>query len=428
MKCRPPIATEMRYDAWDALSWGAKGIFFNEMGTDGGANIGICDGSMLADYDYWIRSAHNKGIYDWDTHIGNCSEPFLNYTDHLIIFDNTISGCTLPSNLNKYQWVPITVTESNLNSWLSSNNIAILYNQDGTSHSVYGTNSLIPSPGCWKPYKYDFCYQSNQWAAFFNTYPTSIVHSDNGSPDIIVAPSNHENYLPLKDGSIWFRTWVPTFYGFKERWNGAREIVTDISHCANTLATLNWIGTYNYPDVIHSASNIDVDGFKLSTNFTHDSPINFVQSFKMQMSVWPLAIRTALDLADPEPFAELPLDEPVTQDGIADSWSDPTNDRRLYEFGFFQYKNIPVTQTAYAIVANKRTWTYYVVSNQIKMTDNGDALLGAIDARELRFTVDASQSRWSTYKNLDILKKFLVTDYRDPCHPQLKKSWEQFSI
>lgn len=36
---RAPIATELRESAWDALTWGAKGIFFNEIGSDGGPNI-----------------------------------------------------------------------------------------------------------------------------------------------------------------------------------------------------------------------------------------------------------------------------------------------------------------------------------------------------------------------------------------------------
>ena len=98
---RAPIASELRYDAWDAIAWGAKGIIFNTAGSDRSANVGICDEELNSDYDSWNWSSNpwnvdNVGLIDKE--IGDCIHPFFtsdpastqtyNYTKRLIQYSN----------------------------------------------------------------------------------------------------------------------------------------------------------------------------------------------------------------------------------------------------------------------------------------------------------------------------------------------------
>jgi hypothetical protein len=90
----------------------------------------------------------------------------------------------------------------------------------------------------------------NVWESFFSGYP----RDDNGTAMPYNCTAGLWYYFPQP----YFRMLasVPTFYGFKERWNGARQIVTDLSHCANTLKDLNWINTYSLPKITLSANGV----------------------------------------------------------------------------------------------------------------------------------------------------------------------------
>jgi hypothetical protein len=94
MISRPPLATEMRADAWDAICHGGKGIFFNPIGSEANANIGITDAMMRGDYDgpSFTTPESNPGILSIT--FGDCQHPFIadyndgstaRWDDHLII-------------------------------------------------------------------------------------------------------------------------------------------------------------------------------------------------------------------------------------------------------------------------------------------------------------------------------------------------------
>ncbi len=569
LRVRPPFIPEMRADAWNALAWGAKGIFFNEIGSDGGPNIGICDSRVDASYDYSGTGTTKNGIVNLT--IGNCITPFFtadpnstathNYTERYIQYagSDALPFDANSRRLSKFQRLPISiggtppnwvrVNQTDIDNYISTSSALVLNHDDGnvTTTTNWSTNpQAMPDPhsdnrfksaGKWVPVltgcpsqgylissanygagtikigSRNYTMEASLASSPDDNHPHvkigtdvatsitnlvacinhasgagSIYNCTTADPDVTASSSNFVSdtisvslklssgtafsvvtssscanvnwmektinawasffggyprdkdgrsipygctadiwpYLPLPkpNNGMSLSISIPMFYGFKERWNGARQIVTDLSHCARTLQFLNWINTYSLPAV---TANRQTDQI-LSNQFDLDSPFGNetvvstkILSHKMDRTTFPLQVRSTVDNTDPE----LGIDDPG-------SWGN-NGDRRLYELGFFSFKNIKYSQQKFAVVVNKRTWPYYYTHNNIgnpngiKSTDNGDALLGAIDVRQFSATIDFSRSKWDLSNNVHPYR-FTVIDYRNPCNPYYVTGIQRFTI
>jgi hypothetical protein len=562
---RASMAPEMRYDAWDAIAYGAKGIFFNEIGSEGNANIGICDANFRADYDSWLpKNTGDPKFGLLKVTLGDCSNkfmPYANFKHHLIKYvgshalsdpnSHKINYAMGSTNWypDQFQWIPIfdddgttpitddvTVSpRTSIHSWLANPNhkyklyewsTGILHNGVSTDQGVTWSGEQLPGAltidGDWVAdiypiYKNSYCNDNaNYWAALSDNWPTNIVHSNDNS---WYDNTNSKYYDAITSGigdayypHVYWNTkaWLPTFYGFQERWNGAKQIAKDLGNCAYKLKDLQWRSTYSLPEVslsngstngaitvikivtggsgYTSLSNTNVtlsgggftsaatissigvtggvvtsitlathgsgytsaptvnfpsgtgtpayavaivgDGGAVSNEFNNVDHSPFVQnsitSFKMDRTAWPTSIRRTSDNTDPEAswqeFESFDFVNDVQLTGYADSPQDRTNDRRLYEIGFFGDQTIPYNQLKYVVLTNKRTWPYYVSNvggtTHIKMNDpetTGDPLLGAIDVREFRAQIDPY--KWTGFQN-PYFQRFIVQDYRY-CQPQI---------
>ncbi len=185
---RGPIATELRYDAWDAIAWGAKGIIFNTIGSDRGANVGICDEQLRSDVDSWNKPGNSDHVGFLDFQLGDCDHPFFsatfpesgvatpafNYSKRLIKYtgnsdDLPISGLT-NQRACKFQWVPLSevcsptgnsptnARQSDLNTWMTNNsatNTDVVYDINGNTSGTWATLKTACSTclgsGKWRP-------------------------------------------------------------------------------------------------------------------------------------------------------------------------------------------------------------------------------------------------------------------------------------
>ncbi len=229
----------------------------------------------------------------------------------------------------------------------------------------------------------------------------------------------------------------------------------DLGFCANTLKNLNWINTYSLPKVSLSASSSLIDNYAMRDNFKKESPFlaDDILSLKFKrIQDYPLSVLRITDehndaIGDPEPDAVNGTNYRIDKSSVL------TDDRRFYEIGFFSAGKTSYFQQKFAIVVNKRTWPYSLefknhisgdmqVQSHDPYTENNNthAMLSAIDARGFSATIDRDLSHIGTsdFKWKDmfprILKNFatipfLVTDYRDVCHPQqVKPSHNYFTI
>jgi len=66
---RVPFRTEMRADGWDAIAFGAKGIYWNALGNDHGENVGITDNGLKRDKDFDSTSQISGGFLTCDSEL-----------------------------------------------------------------------------------------------------------------------------------------------------------------------------------------------------------------------------------------------------------------------------------------------------------------------------------------------------------------------
>jgi hypothetical protein len=502
---RAPLMAEMRYDAWDAIAHGAKGIFFNEIGSDHDDNIGICESDMRANYDSWLGPDPStplklpivQGVQlgDGTTHVltdDPTSTEAWNFDSHLIKYTGNLSNLTNSMGTwtpNKYQWIPIGAASDesapSIQTWLANNTLNKVY-EGSNSHSANAPMHLLPNDGNWVAYKYPV-YKSNytctndnsdHWAAFFDTYSTdgNYIHYDDpgwrGIDAIIVQASGLYSGVYYPFACVGVGGWIPWFYGFKERWNGARQIVKDLGYCANTLMFLNWINSYSLPQ-ISLADQLRIDN---NTTFRPDidrnSGINFdnqspflhstIFSQKLNRTSFPVipvgTIRTGIHPAngelDPEDLDDLDhfrtiggsnyrIDDSKVSVDYPNS-AVLTDDRRLFELGFFSIRQVPYTNIKFVTVVNKRTWPYYYtyttggVRNGIQTNDGtgANSMLGAIDVRmfSAKVDLDLANKNSPNFKWKGLTQYFLghpmfaITDYRDYCHPQFRTPSQFFNI
>jgi len=440
---RSQFRNEIRAEGWDAIAWGAKGIFFNNFGNDGQGDDGT-DSKFNNGYDSWLDPANsNKLMSIGNDNFGNCSDQIVpvdgsstGFTDLMVLYTEPMSPYT-----KHYYWIPISGTNgylhyssgsldpaaSNVKTWIEETY------QNNNSVDCGGSNPVC-DPANWQHYLHPTesgCPTNpKNWVAGFNNTHYIDASTGNASPW-------SEFYYPNNISANLYIAY-PIFYGFQEHWVGATIFAGDLQHCARTLANLNWIGTYSLPAVSLSKNTGTTAGMALYNDFIKNSPFFYtpLHGYKVNRSAtYPITLSNlrGFDSVDPE-------DQNNTDHNIAgismDKFSDETDDRRLFEIGFFTGKN-PLPK--YCVFANKRTWPYsteFVSGNsgpmQVKMHDGGSddahAMLGAIDVRAINGYVDyIDQTKWPGIDS-KYLKRFVITDYRDICHPQVKYINESFNF
>jgi hypothetical protein len=513
---RPELATEIRAGVWVQLCAGAKGVFYNSIGSDGNRDIGL------------LFSTSNKVVdYDPDGNIGmlanipvcDCAHPLItpaspsdysgtHLRDHVIVRFVQYPNSNPPLWFYAWELAPILdgshnlMSDGQLATWiadqqqnhvpgrgqdfqLGGSNLpsdhwvsqVTSYCQSGTFQTAGTTGYISGDVG--PPYTHFRCddfdfsdysdatkkifitdpYQNGNEGATFQ-YTASSVDADhhgiilNGTigfvgknssgvgimkfytsgnwvqiaTDQTLTHTSSHTYAPWEvyryPGDVWSQnTWCPTFYGFKEKWNGAYKVSHDLFPIASTLSHLNWEFTLN----LANANSYGNSGLQSSLT-DEEKKYEAINSKLLNGNPSrPLARRLPFDnihslyklASDPTQYEDDPSANPEG------GWFDPdvnsvqpedAPERRLFQFGLFSDASEPLAQ--YITVCNRRTWPYYQNLEQgpqaimidptapSSASDNDKKWLGAIDARRLsmapmRNLIDAGNlSNYYTIENL----------------------------
>lgn len=454
---RGPFKEEARADAWCALSYGAKGLFFNPVGSDGGEQIGITDEFLRRDYD--DPTSNLEGLIGLKG-IGSECDPYFrdeDFTHRRIVYKGSGDiGAALQFQMIPREEAPGDLLEEDeIEDWLENN--AFEWVQDDHTRA---SSSLLPCPSCWEASvdaggtnnrevqqiqasptvtggTFTLSYNDGSvtrttsnldWDATASEIASALDALDNlaGSDievtcgplpdhainitfknslagqeisDLIINSSltgtgnfavrerfPHYRWwsffdVDYPDGLWWdgwpnywrwssvdLRGYIPTFYGFKERWIGSKQVVDDIKPIASILPKLEWQGTtINYA---RTSSNSDADWAKFPMQ-------DVTTSSSSSPSVSQLINPTTLDGNNRlQPIAS-------TFDSRKESY---------VQLGLF--KNVDDDPDAYyVVVGNRRTWPLnYDRDGEGEITgiNTDEERLGAVDARRFQFFIRTS--------------------------------------
>ena len=385
---RGPFKTEMRADAWCAVSYGAKGLFFNPIGSDLGENIGLSDVYFNTDYDGYLSTGDRKGILN--TPFGNCTTPFYSSSDftHFLIEKKDINNSADASDYQS-QWISKSAastltdppSDAALSTFLQNNTINVIQNSNGSPGSI-STNTSVKVPGNWRAKTaVDNCTNNSRWVDFYDiAQPPLFLQVAHLQPAGTASLQINDKTAgwPFKQVSL-LSPYMPIFYGYKERWDGAKRVVSDISSIAQRLADLNWDRlTINYA----TKSSTDWAKFPILENLDGIDK----SSQKMWRYSYPFIPRIP-NVAKPsgEPNTDANIDGSNEFDAVANSF---------YEMGLFHDPN--EEDARFFTICNRRTWPFRLNASgtSILQTDQSnnitDNLLGAVDVRRFNFKVNRS--------------------------------------
>ncbi|MBS1904882.1 MAG: T9SS type A sorting domain-containing protein [Bacteroidetes bacterium] len=365
---RGPSKSEIRAETWDALAWGATGLFFNNVGSDGGEQIGISDNVFNTDYDGNIQgSSTEKGLIWYGS--GDCNNPFIpqsSFTHYLIhkTFPSSCTGNTDYDGVWDEQWVPVSfdLSQHTLGYYLDNNNINVINKVSGNpQRDVNPTPSKLPCIDGWAPTTLGDFWDKNWGGCGDHTSSTDraklAYFFDVSDPRVV--NGTWPNYYPYSH--VQFKVPIPTFYGFHERWIGAKQSVSDVIPVGKRLSELRWQEVVNYSQV---------------TSLPTDFPITSIHSLKFEPDDYQnRTLATGSESLLPESGAE---DVQSKSYYTLTQFSDPTED--LAHF---------------ILVLNRRMWPInYASDGSVVMLDKSASatnsslwqnMLGAVDARRFTF-------------------------------------------
>ncbi len=427
---RPQVSSEIRADGWDALCWGAKGIFFNSVGNDHGADIGMTTENYEHDFDGWFKD--KDGCTSPSEHSGTSpclKESLLNLrlglkgSNKEIILPKQPSGVTDQISFDyrpivhtdghghitstgdpdfyEYQWIPSSLTPDNTVGWSSylnggytgSPSTFVISTSSTPTTTAYSSSTIFPDQSNWVL----FTEGSDPISSFFKSgTPAYTTYGPTHTPSpydfLNTYLWNYAHRYPL-DISDEFNVWLPTFYGFKERFDGATRLAKDILPIASTLSKLYWLRSTDtrFGDVTFA----DPESQYPIKSITTDLVKRYINTFDTKT-------KTAHF-----------IDSTVSGTSVSDD-----AEHTFCRVSIFKQKSFPSTK--YVMIANPRTWPLYFEPktedgntwDHIKAADESDKnfwisdldltepMLGAIDARIVKFqlnTCDLDEDLYRPY-------------------------------
>jgi len=411
---RPVTASEMRMLAWNALSFGAKGIFLNPSGSDKGENIGLTDELLHHDYDYDIveplnptyggpnsNSLHPPMFGAWSAAtipLATCNstthqlDPLTGYTDHLIYSDKLAIDMGAPAGDHRtfagaQRWIPISDCRGAGAPIDNNAKISAFIGNLPSNAAYYNTPGYYPSAySDWAPADY-----SCGWTAYWQNL------ADNGDCKWWT-----EVRWPCGQ---FINMWPVAYRGYMERALGAATIGKDLEPIAQTLSQLDWINSIDFNLLFTTkATNSGNMAIWNATELISPIDLETIRSYKgtpaSPTSLWPASSGerpVAYDNAGNVTTREPEASQSIVVDGT--NYFADRDDRRFYQFGYFNLPNSrkggtsstpPVT---HVIVVNPRSWPMKLADDHsVKMVEHSDPsnahyLLGGIDARTFAFKI-----------------------------------------
>jgi hypothetical protein len=445
MYTRPLVATELRMYCWDALAYGAKGIFFNTESTDEGGNIGITNKRFEHNYDYDLAAVHPPllgpslgiGISTVFNSTTGRPDDRYGYTDHLVWNLNT---CSL-------RWIPTVDAAGETIGWhkdgLTQISIADYINGLPLQDQDYFKDPNNSGPLSWVPFSvHRFCQED--WVASWRSsdndgiYPTMLPETGGGFQDFFRGwsstdyPYVHYNPSPGVPSNVGPCPWYnnqefhggnvgpcgmrdslrPIAYeGFKERWLGATTVAKDLAPIALSLSRMDWISSVDFNLLSKGKGSVPeyIALWAALQGTGGYSPINLTSVITYKLDPYDTRLyRTVSQGEHIVDYVNNVLD-PETSKPVGVFLTDndqAPNDRRFLQLGYFNLGYSTDFVKKYAervIVVNPRSWPMWrevnplQQSTPIRQWDPTDIryptpaqLLGAVDARALTFTLNRS--------------------------------------
>jgi hypothetical protein len=239
---RSPIRSEMRTNMWQALAYGAKGIHWNTMTTDGGEDNGL------------VLNNEWRVPKDFDS-----TSPCFEVQGGIVIPDSLYDGYLI-TNGSIYKTIGLTDPMP-----------------PGFSHKVIGSNVKC----------------------FLTVFPTTNTGETNPYGKWGCGWASN---CP-KWGADILRLWAPMFYGHKERWEGALRAGQDLLPVAPKLSQLNWKGAVKYHHLFNQPPRTWNDEEKvwraqdslIAVSNWNKGFVKSVKSFAVNQFAFPLAATSTQD-------------------------------------------------------------------------------------------------------------------------------------
>jgi hypothetical protein len=423
---RTTFASEMRMYAWDALSFGAKGIVFNPGGNDGGANIGITDARFNHDYDYDLSEPSDTHLEDENGNNGSFIHPpfFLTWMAPPLPISVTCTAGA-PDRTKGYTDQLIRSSVTGHRRWIpvfdcaTSDTIVSAFSSGYTHEELVSTyiSNVITAGGT--------AYGQTDYYEHASTLATQWEEVDRGgvwrkywsNP-----PGGTSSDSDDVAGNLLTALWPKAYEGFKEKWTGATTIASDIAPIANALHNANWMGSYDYryldsagrlgevqpmcPIDLSSIISYKVNQYGaplMQSRGRYFYPHPFLQSGNYNLID---AQSNILDHLEDGPSGTLttasnPADGHVD---VTDAYSPANANRMFYQIGLFNPISPQTMMAKNVVVLNRRTWPLYydfsLATPRVNKYDHSDPnvttdgianqLLGAVDARIFSFKLSTS--------------------------------------
>lgn len=402
---RSGLPSEIRAQGWNALCFGAKGFVFNAIGADASDNLGVYYEDYLKGGNYYLPSVSELGANG-------------------IMSDNALRLVIRGVGTCKYPLLSLGTDESaNLTDRIVERN-------GGTEHKyipvydIYGTNGLLNKGLNYEILPSDILsyigeYTSKINASYFDGETDWVARME--GCDGVQKWSAFSNTIEVAGCSKWgnyrypwsgkhLKIWLPMYFGFKDRFDGARRLVDDVRPIAKTLSELHYQSTINRIDVASSLDNdVEANG---------DNEVVAIRSIKsFRLNDPQSAGNDKVFTYDPSSNSKYDFDGQITEN----------RSDQFYQIGLFKH---PAEEDArYLIICNQRTWPItYKHEDQsnpnkntgIFMNDptytgsdpvaDGARLEGAIDVRKVSFRIN--RLAFTDFSNINTLTHFTVTNLR----------------
>lgn len=405
IKHQTPASSEIRQQTWDALMYGAKGIFFNTIGHDCGENGGFAGlelnddliTDLTTDYSYfcWVHwypaspaikpmptASSSKALYYPDHFVKNTVNGTI-YTCVPIFSDVKVYGEQAKTTLKIDLGQEITSAliddyiKGMINGWvdfgtLTSGEQASLVEYYDTDNDPWSPDGRVSG---WQPFEEDpdgTGPNNPIWCAWDRTIETN--------PSIGAGFFSSAHYpgsgyisVKLKHSGIYL--------GMPDRTLGVKTAVADLTPLKEILSKLKWRSSYTISS--RSKSDVPTDVKQRADNAHALSPIEIVESKKLSRG-WGATPAARSVRSSTDNFGG--LDASPTKDA---------NEADL-EYGIGLFSDPEDDEAEFVMVVNKRTWPMLKntdgTATQIdNSTGSNIPLLGAIDARRLQFKVTRSK-------------------------------------
>ena len=428
------VQSEMRMDFWMALANGSRGYFYNTFGSNERDEEGLTDVLLGTDYDgpnddpdptdllcrapgirqYNIIPIPPLAADDYDSYLvelgnGNWNNPC----------DPSPEPCPAEvcgtTGFLPLQWIPITDYNNFDQSKLPSEIADYFLNSKNETRTIW----------------YWGCDAPTTAVIGFSTTPSGqtwygVTHGSPPGPTVKgfskINPRLSWQSYDFPSANLKANIRANAFYGYKERWTGAKTAVKDIVPISKTYAKLQWQKSIDLKDVDFSnpATMSDWTTFPIKeymgTDVNGNPQDHTVQKFWRYSGV-------PRDPSDHVDLAPHNIEYVSSIDGVAtnafDAFTSKANDAsghpdvhadKLIRLGLFT--NPEEQDAEYFVVTNCRTWTvryrpdgksiqqsdpesiYGTPANYVDLnnTNHNRHLLGAIDRRRFNFKVRTNLS------------------------------------